>query len=311
MKERGKKLLQLALPAVACTALWGSAAPCVKTGYALLGIESGDVFSQLVFAGVRFGLAGVIVLLVTAVTRRRVLPRKSDLRGIICIGLFQNVIQNIFYYGGAALTTGTKTSLLSGTQTFFALLLAHIALKDDKLNLRKSLACAAGFAGIITLGSGRGGMGGFSVPGDIFVLLSAVSAGAGTLAMRAFTPGRDAMILTGWQLFSGGAILAVSGLAGGGTLGTVTAGGALLLSYMVVLSAAAVTVWTALLGRFSVGQVGLFGFLIPVFGAFFSAIVLKEKVFTVQNMAALVLVSGGIAIANISPRAGGKNPPLS
>lgn len=63
MKRKNNTLLSLVLPAVLCTALWGSAAPCVKKGYELFEIAAGDSFSQLVFAGWRFTLAGVLVLL--------------------------------------------------------------------------------------------------------------------------------------------------------------------------------------------------------------------------------------------------------
>lgn len=52
------------------------------------------------------------------------------------------------------------------------------------------------------------------------------------------------------------------------------------------------------MGKFPVGKVSLFGFLIPVFGTLFSALVLGENIFTARNLAALVLVSGGIAVAN-------------
>ena len=95
-----------------------------------------------------------------------------------------------------------------------------------------------------------------------------------------------------------GTFLGLLGRVGGGALGSVTAGGAALLGYMIVLSAAAFTIWTALLGRFPVGRVSLFGFLIPVFGAVFSALVLGENIMTVRNLLSLLLVSGGIALAN-------------
>ena len=72
------------------------------------------------------------------------------------------------------------------------------------------------------------------------MLLSAVSSGAGALVSRIFTPGRDPMLLTGWQLFLGGLVLYGIGAAGGGRLGTVSLPGVLLLGYMVVLSAARV-----------------------------------------------------------------------
>ena len=214
MKRKNNTLLSLVLPAVLCTALWGSAAPCVKKGYELFEIAAGDSFSQLVFAGWRFTLAGVLVLLVAACMGHRIRPKRGEYRAIFMISLFQSMLQYVCYYIGLAGTTGTKASVLSGTQTFFALLLAHALLENDRLTRRKTLGCVPGFAGVL------------------------------------------------------------------------------------VLSAAAFTTWTALLGRFPVGRVSLFGFLIPVFGAVFSALVLGENIMTVRNLLSLLLVSGGIALAN-------------
>lgn len=297
MKEqKGALVRQLYMPAILCTALWGSAAPCIKKGYELFEIAADASFSQLLFAGWRFALAGVLVLIVAKLKGHRILPVRSEWKPILWISLFQSMIQYICYYIGLSATTGTKGAVLSGTQTFFALIFAHLFLKNDKLNRQKALGCVCGFAGVLVLG--MGGLNGFNLLGDGLVLLSAVSAGAGALVSRIFTPGRDPMLLTGWQLLLGGLLLGGIGVAGGDHLGAVTLTGVLLLGYMIVLSAAAFTIWTALLGKYPVGRVSLFCFLIPVFGAIFSALVLGENIFTLRNLAALALVSGGIAIAN-------------
>ena len=50
------------LLATLCCLLWGSAYPAIKSGYALLAIGRDDTASQLVFAGWRFVLAGVLLL---------------------------------------------------------------------------------------------------------------------------------------------------------------------------------------------------------------------------------------------------------
>ncbi|MDY3712243.1 MAG: DMT family transporter [Agathobaculum sp.] len=307
MREQGAGLArQLYIPAVLCTALWGSAAPCIKKGYLLFGIGAGQAFSQLLFAGWRFALAGLLVLLVARCKGRRIVPRRTEWWPILWLSLFQSMIQYVCYYIGLSATTGTKGAVLSGTQSFFALILAHLCLKNDKLDRNKALGCALGFAGVLVLG--MGGLNSFSLVGDGLVLLSAASAGAGALVSRIFTPGRDPMLLTGWQLLIGGLFLLAVGTAGGGRLTAVTLPGVLLLGYMIVLSAAAFTIWTALLGKFPVGKVSLFGFLIPVFGTVFSALVLRENVFTPRNMAALALVSGGIALSNTvrGSKAGGE-----
>ena len=302
------KLFTLVLPAILTTALWGSAAPCIKVGYALFGIGS-DSFSQLVFAGWRFAMAGVLTLIIALILgRREIWPNRSNIGAILSICLFQSIIQYVCYYIGLSHTTGTKGALLSGTQTFFAILFAHIFLSNDKLTVPKSIGCLMGFAGVVLL-QFVGELGGFSLLGDGLVLLSAASAGMGALVSRVMTPGRDPVILTGWQLTFGGIFLLILGYGGGGSIGTITLKGSLLMLYLVILSSAAFTIWTALLKKWPVGKVSLYGFLIPVFGAILSAIFLSEKNWTVQSWCALGLVSAGIAVANYTKKQ--KNPTQS
>ena len=47
------------LGAMLCCLLWGSAFPCIKIGYGMWNIESVDTSSQILFAGMRFVLAGI------------------------------------------------------------------------------------------------------------------------------------------------------------------------------------------------------------------------------------------------------------
>ena len=51
----------VALLACVCCVLWGSAIPVIKTGYNLMQVDSADTASQIVFAGIRFTLAGILV----------------------------------------------------------------------------------------------------------------------------------------------------------------------------------------------------------------------------------------------------------
>ena len=55
------------LLATFCCLLWGSAYPAIKHGYAMFGIARHDVASQMVFAGVRFVAAGLLLLLASLV----------------------------------------------------------------------------------------------------------------------------------------------------------------------------------------------------------------------------------------------------
>ena len=58
----------IVLLATLCCILWGSAYPSIKIGYSLFNIN--DLGSKLVFAGYRFTLAGILVLLLEAITKK-------------------------------------------------------------------------------------------------------------------------------------------------------------------------------------------------------------------------------------------------
>ena len=58
--------------ACVCCILWGSAIPVIKTGYRILAVDSADTASQIVFAGIRFALAGILVLLFASFREKRV-----------------------------------------------------------------------------------------------------------------------------------------------------------------------------------------------------------------------------------------------
>ena len=71
------------LPALLCTALWGSAIPAVKAGYDLFSIAGEDAAAKLFFAGMRFTIAGLLVLALVLV-RRETVPQKRRMAGDSC-----------------------------------------------------------------------------------------------------------------------------------------------------------------------------------------------------------------------------------
>ncbi len=64
------------LAALLCTALWGSATPFIKTGYECLKVTGTP--SIMLFAGIRFALAGIITVIICSIIERRFLfPKKK------------------------------------------------------------------------------------------------------------------------------------------------------------------------------------------------------------------------------------------
>jgi drug/metabolite transporter (DMT)-like permease len=287
----------LVLVATLCCLLWGSAYPAIKGGYALLGITSDDTAGQLVFAGYRFVLAGALLLGIAHAMGRRVAALSGSQWGqVALLGVAQTALQYVFFYVGLAHTTGVKGSILNATGTFFSVLMAHWLYVNDRLNPRKALGCAVGFAGVMVV-SLRGDQsleGGFTLLGEGFIVIAAFVLSAASIYGKRLSQAIDPMVMTAWQLAMGGGVLLLGGYAAGGALSGFNAVSGALLLYMAVLSAAAFALWATLLKHNRVGQVTVFNFLIPVFGALLSALFLGEAVLEWRNAAALVMVCAGI-----------------
>ena len=290
---------RLILSALLCCALWGSAFPCVKIGYELLAIA--DTGSQILFAGYRFFLAGILTFLLGSLMERRLLRiRRSSLPAVIGQGLLQTTGQYVCFYIALAHMSGSKGSVINASNAFFTIFFAHFFLKNEKIHLKKALGCLVGFAGVILINLGPGDMGGgFTLLGEGMMLLCAAVYGASSVTMKRISHRESAATLTAFQLLFGGAALIIIGALLGGKVTGFTLSSAGLLFYMALLSAVAFVVWTGLLRDYPAGRVAVFGFSIPVFGVLFSGIFLGERFLSWKNLAALFLICAGIVIVNL------------
>ena len=86
------------LGAMLCCFLWGSAFPCIKIGYKLWEINSLDTASQILFAGMRFLLAGILAIVLGSMLERRFLKPEQGAAGkILWLSLLQTVAQYMFF----------------------------------------------------------------------------------------------------------------------------------------------------------------------------------------------------------------------
>lgn len=290
----------VAIIATLCCLLWGSAYPGVKSGYRLFNISGGDIPSELLFAGYRFSLAGIILLIIARKSGREIFKlSKRNVGELLLLGIIQTTLQYIFFYIGLANTTGVKGSIMNSTGTFFSIILAHFIYKNDKLNVQKVTGCIVGFAGVMAANFSSSLLNySFKLQGEGFIIISAFVFSVGAIYAKKLTRSMDVMVVTGYSLFSGGAILILMGIVAGGAVTHFTASSSLLLIYLALLSSIAFSLWNLLLKYNKVGPISVFSFLTPVFGVMLSAIFLGENIFDIKNIIALVLVCFGIWLSN-------------
>lgn len=281
--------------------LWGSAAPSIKTGYQLFTIAANDTASQILFAGLRFTLAGILAILLGSLLNGKFLkPTIAALPKIFVLAMFQTVIQYIFYYIGLAHTTGVKASILNPTNVFISILLSSFVFRMEKLTVRKLIGCLIGFAGVLLINVSPGSLDlDVSLAGEGCIMLSTTAYAFSYVIMKVFSANENPVMLSGYQFVAGGLIMIVIGLVMGGRLTTITPAGAVLLLYLAIISAVAYSAWSLLMKYNPVSKISVFGFLNPVFGVLLSTIILHESSeFGVKGLAALVLACTGIVIVN-------------
>lgn len=303
MKNREQLLQKPAVvifSAILCCLLWGSAFPSIKVGYQLFEIPSNDTAAQILFAGMRFALAGVMVIIAGSILQKTFLkPSKEAIPKVFKLCLLQTVMQYVFFYIGLAHTTGVKGSIITAVNVFFSILVSCVLFRLEKINAQKLLGCGIGFAGVVIVNmSGSMDMS-FNFLGDGFLLISAFSYALSTVLIKIYGETENPVMLSGYQFLAGGLLMAFFGFCIGGRITAFSVSGILLLLYMGFISAGAYTLWSILLKYNAVSRVAVFGFFNPVFGVVLSALIMQEGTsFNFKTFIALLLVCIGIISVN-------------
>lgn len=295
------KTIVVWLGALICCALWGSAFPCIKLGYQWFLIPPDAIGTQILFAGCRFTLAGLLAIAIGSILRRKLLLlQKESVGKIVKLSMLQTVAQYIFFYIGLANTSGVKASIIEGVNVFIAILVASLIFRQEALTARKMVGSIIGFAGVVLVNvAGNGISMTFAWNGEGFIFLSTIAYAFSSVLLKRYSKEEDPVVLSGYQFVAGGVIMMLFGLLMGGRLTVFTEKGIAMLVYLALVSAVAYSLWGILLKYNPISRVAVFGFMNPVFGVILSAILLDESgSLGTTCVISLVLVCVGIYIVN-------------
>ena len=294
----------VALLAFTAAFSWGWAFPLVKLGFAEYGITQNMTASKMLFAGLRFGLAGIIILLIAATTGRSFSYKSTAPKGsfsnalfLLLFALMNTTLHYACFYVGLSYSQGARAAILNSMSVFTLVILACIFFKSDKMTYRKMLGCVVGFAGILTLNMGNQESGAFTLLGDGLIILNALCGAFAGLLTRGVNKRIDVFVGTGYSLAVGGFLLIIPSLLMGATLPHITLWGVCILALLVCISTIGFALYNKLLTCNPIGKVAIWNSLIPVVGALTSCICLHET-FYAKYIWAAGLATIGIYIIN-------------
>ena len=276
------------LQVLICATLWGSAFPVIKMSFTKLHLISYG--EQLVFAGSRFLLAGLLIL---PFCRRNPLSslRREAFPTLIYIILGQTYIQYICFYYGLRISSGVLGALLVGTGSIWWIMLAPPLIKTPPPRLVHWLLigmCSIGICiAVYAPGAGSGNV----FLGTLAFLGTTFSSAIGAIYMKKIAPITGTRATTSISLFTGGFLLLLTSLPywipyfAHANLTTLW-----VTLYLAFVSAAAFTIWNRLIEHYSVNTLSTYRFLIPLFG------VIESAIFVPQERIGLGIIVGGSII---------------
>lgn len=285
---------------------------CFLWSTAFVGIKIGlEYTTPMQFAGTRFFLSGLMILPLIASWKRLLLDLKRHFQVFLKIAFFQTFVLYTLFYQGINLVEGATTAIIIGSQPLFTALVAHITMKNDLLTLRKFRTIVIGIVGIVLVALEKGlNLSGNSLYGQLLgisllVLANLASGYGNVLVSKQSDLNISAVGLSSVQLIIGGlGLFAVSLIVepfNGFVFEWPYYASLFWLSF---LSAAAFSLWFILLNRpgVKVSDLNIWKFIIPVFGAIFSWLIIPDEVPTVLQISGMIFIGLSLVLYNFQNR---------
>ncbi len=290
-KFKGTVLLAI----IACL-LWSSAFAVIKIGL--------KYTTPLQFAGIRFMISGLMVLPLIGPLTTAFNYIRNNLRLILLIAFLQTFVQYALLYSGLNLIPGALGAILIGSGPLFIALTAHFLMPDDKLTFAKLGIIFLGIIGIAMVSlshvSGKGA-GNLILIGILLLFLTNINAGFTNVIIARDAKHIPPLILSSSALILGGFMLFMSSLPIEGfkfTNPPVTY--YLSLGWLSLLSATALSIWFSLLHRknIKVSDLNIWKFIIPVFGAILSWILVPNESPDIFSVAGICITALALILFN-------------
>jgi drug/metabolite transporter (DMT)-like permease len=274
----------------------------VLWGTSFVAIEAGiHHFPPLLFAGVRYAVAGAIVLGIAAVASGRTVPRgRDEWLGVAVAATFVIAAYHGLLYVGELHISGAVAAVVVSLVPVLTAVFAAALLPNERLGPVEIGGFALGVLGVVVIADPTGtGVGGTALLGVALAFAGAVAFSLGAVLLRPLRTDLPIAALQGWAMVLGAGLLFV----GAAVLGespaaiewnrTVVAS----LAYLTLLSGVlAFLIYFALLDAVGPAQLHLVGYAEPVVAAVGSWVVFGSLIEAEAIVGFVAILAGFLAL---------------
>jgi drug/metabolite transporter (DMT)-like permease len=285
-----------ALLAILCAVLWGGLAVAVRF--------TQDGIPPLATAGLRFGIATILMAGTIVWQGGSLALDRRQLRAILPVGLFLFLQIGSYHYGQAH-TSSAHGAVMIGSYPIFVAIVAHFLLHDDRVSASKLTGLLVAFGGLMAIVAGAQMTASSpttagdaaTLYGDAVILVSSFLIGVNTvMSKRALAVVTVAKLLFWSNVLATGLFFATSFVVERSISWTWTPAVVWGLAYQAVIVAwICFLIWTALLRHHRASQIAVFGFAQPLCGMAFG-IWLRGDPMTASLAVGALAVAAGIVL---------------
>lgn len=300
---RYRNLLLFSLLAAA----WGSAFVAIKAGLGTPADPAGFFEAPVLFAALRYDVAGALMLAYAAYATDHVVPRgRTEWASVLVAGGLMIAAYHAFLFVGEtdpAVTSAVAAIVVSLSPVLTAGF-SRLFLPGERLAPAGLVGLLLGLVGVALLT--RPTPADLSVaPGVVLVFLAATAFALGSVLNRRIDAALPIETLQAWAMLSGALLMHLASVGLGESVGAVaftpTALGA--LAYLsLVASAAGFLVYFDLLERLGPIEINLVSYAAPVFAAATGFLLLDEVIDAYAVTGFLVIVAGFVLLKRAAIR---------
>lgn len=256
--------------------LWSTAYPFIKIGL--------QYTTPLHFAGMRFILAGLIILPFTVRPGQYIRMIYENRKLALWVTLLQTLINYILFYIGMSFVPSALGAIIVGSQPFVTAVVSRIMIKEERFTFAKVITIIVGIAGIVLVSAGRQSFhfsGPMELTGVILIFTANIATATSNVLVSKKVKNMNPLVLSSFSLLFGGIIIYfISVIFEKRSTGiSYPAEYWIVLLWLSFMSAFTFSKWYALLKRpeVKVSELNLWKFIIPVFGAILSWIIVPGE----------------------------------
>lgn len=275
---------------------------CIVWGSTYLAIRVGVTdMPFLIFAGLRFSVAGVLLLIISRIKGWAFPPSWRDYRTHILVGLLLLFISNGLICWAEQYLDSSLTALLVASLPLFMAALDNLLSRGQRAGWLSWTGLFIGFGGVAVLVSPQFRLEGNTWPAVVGVLCASLVWATGSIYLNR-NPARGSMIPgVGIQMLSAGLVfLFLSAISGNFTLRDASTSGLAALLYLIFFgSILAYSAFYYMIKVIPPAKAGTYAYINPVVAMILGVLVLKEKL-TLQSIVAAVIILAGVMLVHIS-----------